>query len=326
MTKEEKQKKAEEKKRLKEEKKALAEAKRLEKKKNPRIRSGSIKYVFRIVFILVMLAFVGLGVYYVMNFENTNSVKRNMKAYRMELQNEAVEKTEVEAFATAFVATYYYYNPEDDTGRRELELQKYIADDVDIDTPFSEASSVVSANVMRSFRKDNGYEVHVRVNVIQKVPKEEGSEELIDVDCNYVVTIPIVIEGGNMAVQGIPTYIGDKNVAKGLTTLNMTGQEVSDGENKEITELASNFLKAYCGSKKDDLTYFVTDSFDEEILNNAVEFKDIDNIVATNNNGEYKAAVRYSVISPAGEETQELVLNLVKTDKFYVDSINVIWW
>ena len=331
LSKEERKAKAEEKKKAKEEKKALAKLKKEEKKKRPRVKSGNVIYIFRALAILIILAFVGLGVYYVLNFENTNSVKRKMGEYNQQLYDRATEQEEIKAFVNGFTTTYFTFSPTEETDERTIELAKYGLGE---DTPFEEATQILASSVTKVEKIDkNSYEVKVKVTLQQRVViGEEDGEKKYEVQIHtYTVSIPVQIdERGNKRIAAAPTYVADPNNPE-MEIPDMNGEGVDERMKSDIDSLCKNFLKTYYGentsSNIDLLSTLVTEDFPKYVVGGSIKLKEIGTIDATQTeDGEYHARVTYTVKTPAAEENQEIVLNMVKKDRFYVKSMSSVWW
>ena len=322
-TKEERKKKKEEAKRKREEKKALQKE---AKASRPRIKSGNIRYVFRAIFIIVMLFFVVLGVYFATHVENATSVKRKMDAYRVEINEIAGEQKRVEAFANTYVATYYTNSPEDSEANRQKEIEKYTKNTSE-ENSVNYATEVVSSNVVSSEKigKD-GYEVKVRfsINIYLPIEGSETDETYVKNEA-FTVQIPISIKNGDMTVRANPTYVSDPNTPS-EEDIEIAGDEAGENDAGEAEILAKSFLKEYCEGNRGSIKNFVTDNFDARPLGSAVKFKEISTCEVVDKGKYLMAKVDYVVISDVGEETQTMVLNIVKSNKYLVDSIGSVWW
>lgn len=169
-----KEEKAELKRQKQEETRRQKEMKKAEKQR-PEIQDGKIKYLFRLIVLIVFLALAGLGFYYVTHYEDSAKIIKNMDDYKAELDSKTANATKAQAYAESFVADYYTHDTKnlDDYSKR---VTSYLAKGLSLEAPTTNDSAVLSAEAESIEPSEDGYDVTVRMVVRWTVPLSE--EEL----------------------------------------------------------------------------------------------------------------------------------------------------
>ena len=296
--------------------------------KPPKIKHNNAKDGFRAAVIIILLFFFAIGVYFVLNYEDSGKIIKEMGSYKETLDIETQEQSSAEAFAENFITEYYTYDPNDTTYSNKV--SKYLADGLSLQTPSTNTCKTITASTSDYTRNENEIDVDVRASIEytvklseieQDTKKGETTKQVLE---TQIIRVPLEIdEEGNLAVVSIPTYVGDNNKAGNLKAIQALSGSSSDLERSEIENLTENFLNAYLGNDPDKLKYFTTESFDESVVGGLYTLSHIDNCVsvASGNGKDYYADVTYTIDNNGIQQQQRLFLTIQRTDRYYVDKI-----
>lgn len=322
----------EEKRRLKEEKK---EAKRKKKQKpprtaNPDIRLTNAKVIFRAAAIFLMVVFSLLGLYFVVNYEDSSSIIKKMNEYQTTLSEQNMTETAAETFAESFAIAYYTHDA--DSTKYSMKVSPYLASGLTLEAPTANVSSVVMAGASDITKSNDhgGYDVSVRMVVDYTVPLTEEEKSLLPrgseqktkvVRKSHMTVIPLTMSNGSYAVVSMPYFKADSNNAQTIQYISTLKGNADDMLQRDITDLAKNFLTAYCGDDVSQLKYFATEDFPQYVLGGEFSFGGISQIYVYEGIEEVYADVTYTVTSDGISQKQRVFLTMVKLDKYYVSEL-----
>lgn len=267
-------------------------------------------------------------------------MQQQILQFTQNYQAESAKITEVSAFAQNFMKEYSTYakGREDDYKKRlsaytDSKLLEELVSGVHF---ASEADAVYCQTISVKQYGKNQYDVLVLVDVLYQkyftpTPQNSGQQPVMAEDLTEKKTlyynIPVCVGGGKYIIEDLPVTVArPDNLA--YTRAGQAGTTVSEGEKVVITQTVTDFLKTLYEEPQSKINYYLADGVEQEkfkALDTSLSFVKVDDVTSYQQaNGTFLAMTTIKVKDSNGSEfTQRFNIVLAKTDKYYIQDLNL---
>lgn len=321
----------------KEKQKDIPERKRAAPKTQLEKTNGK-RRIIAIVIWCFMLVCIGATVFLILTYGSTKTLLSDATSIKDSIFSESRIEKEASSFAEAYVKEYYTYDANSGSDEYTKRLTPYMAKGMDVSEPMcSGKMSVITLNTRSvDVVDENSADVTVYakvtfsgdmdVTVTGKKGKKSTTQRYATKTSNILITVPVDYADGNYAVVDEPMLSADSNVGSSVKVSNrISGDSLSDGENKKIKEVVTNFLNAYYGTSASELAYFVTKDYGTATpLGGGQKVESIDDIQAKATTKGYDVQVEFTATNDISSLKQRVYLKVVKgaEDRLYISQLS----
>lgn len=270
-----------------------------EKEMRPATKSALI--IVRTIFWILIIFVILIGIYQILRSKQPKVIEN---VYRYEFSESESEMAKT--FAESFVRDFLTYGNDIIKGNEyKAKINKYLVSSVSIGYPeyangYAEVADTMVWNVEKIDETHSNIIIKADVIMTNKNKMEEkydaksGARVSLPTqeEKTYYVSVPIVIENGQAAVDDYPAFVSVENKLSDAAMVTYSSSTLaSDKEKNEIQNMLVDFYDVYySGSAGQIKTFFKTDP-NLSSLGNEFKFKDIISNQVYIENGVYKAVV-----------------------------------
>lgn len=270
--------------------------------KEKEIKPGTkgVLSVVRTTFWILVIFVIAIGIFQILRSKQPKLVEN---IYRYEL--DASESEMAKTFAESFVRDYLTYgNDIIDDNEYKGKMDKYLVSTVSVGRPeYANGYSEVKATMVWSVEKIDATHsdiiIKADVLMVNKNKVEEKYDPVtgtkvtrpVQEEKTYYVSVPIVAENGQAAVNDYPAFVSVVNKMEVAMETYSAAALANDEETNEIQEVLEDFYDVYYSGTEGQIKSFFKLDSNLAGLESEFDFNSIKSIQIYKDNGKYMAIV-----------------------------------
>lgn len=275
------------------------------------------------------------GTVQILRPDQTNQLEASIIQQTAQLQDYIDTKANVGEFAKAFLKDYLTYKLSDSPEAYSKKITAYGSSLAVQVTRFGGDATTDFLQVVRCTPySSNQWDAVIRADVTytkyekRQITRVEGgtTEELMPVSNSQTLyyIVPVYVDGSSMAIEALPVPTAIAPAAKQQKIMPQ-GAVVDNTETAQVKAVLSDFFTTYFSEGQTKINYYLAPGADPAEfygLAGASSFVRIGELTVYRS-GEIYTAVAHIVTQDwlGTQQTAQLHLKLVKTDKYYIESI-----
>lgn len=224
-------------------------------KKNTLLRFGRTALWIMLVFFFLK----GLAVTF--KPDTLSEAQALIDEFNLQLEERKEVNNQVAAFAQNFVYEYLTYDAGQEKDYKER-LQRYLVNPgnlSDLEIYRGSAQALYVQAYKQEQCGEHSWDVYVLAEAEYKVYQDKEEQTMRSQTC---VRVPVFIQNGSMAVDGLPMFVNDSVLLKEYEPQEYIGTAADAQTTQEASTAAVNFLTAYYGQDASVIEYYLSQSAD----------------------------------------------------------------
>lgn len=279
-----------------------------------KLASSTPKKIARVVLWILVAFLILRGIASIIKPNNSSKILDQVSSKLNSNSDTISQLNDAAAFAENFTKEYFTYAQTEGDGYRKR-LLNYMSDTALTSVNLTQNSDIQATDtivVHKEKYKENSYNVDIKVRV--KYLAKNITKEIY-------VRVPVAENAGKYLVEDVPLLIGKQSIAS-ISATPYSGNTADSGVTNSIKDMLNNFLKVYCEGSDSEIKYYLLNpNQDFKGLNGNVTFKNINDLIVYNMNGNYLVTLGFTVQDAVTQQDIKQKVNITitsKANRYYV--------